>query len=88
MHFWAKRQSGKAVARLDTLILNQNSFGCEGVANLCEELSKCSAQVVQNVQNVATSSPKDSVVFCSAANHEKLLEVYTPSCVGVGGLRN
>ena len=28
------------------------------------------------------------VVFCSAVNHKDLLEVYTPSCVGVGGLRN
>ena len=33
-----------SLVRLDTLILNQNSFGCEGVANLCEELAKCGAQ--------------------------------------------
>lgn len=33
-----------SLLRLDTLILNQNSFGCEGVANLCEELAKCGAQ--------------------------------------------
>ena len=43
LHFCGDAKLRKA-ARLDTLILNQNSFGCEGVANLCEELSKCSAQ--------------------------------------------
>ncbi len=33
-----------SLVRLDTLILNQNSFGCEGVGNLCEELAKFGAQ--------------------------------------------
>jgi len=69
------RLEGLEQTRLDTLILNQNSFGCEGVANLCEELAKCTRlRVLElegcNIQLEGAKALKDLL-----RHHLKLQEV-------------
>lgn len=70
---------GLEQTRLDTLILNQNSFGCEGVANLCEELSKCTRLRVLELEGCGIKLEGAKALRELLRHHLKLQEISVAS---------